>query len=209
MPSSNAFMALQDLGDALPAQNTPRDHPGRLKLPLVWLDLEMSGLDPAQDAILQVAVILTNGTLTEEVQGPEIVIYQPVDVLEGMNEWCQEHHTSSGLKEAVTKSTIDLAAAERQVLEFLDKHILANHKAQLAGSSVHTDLAFLRVHMPRLAERLDHRIVDVTTVVELAKRWKRGVFQARPRGRNKHTAMADIEDSIAMLKYFRTSFFTT
>lgn len=99
MPSSNAFMALQELGDALPAQNTPRDHPGRLKLPLVWLDLEMSGLDPAQDAILQVAVILTNGTLTEEVQGPEIVIYQPVDVLEGMNEWCQEHHTSSGLKE--------------------------------------------------------------------------------------------------------------
>ncbi|KAI3428180.1 hypothetical protein D9Q98_006560 [Chlorella vulgaris] len=178
-----------------------------LKQPLVWIDLEMTGLDVESDAILQIAVICTDGSLEELIEGPELAIHQPDDVLATMNEWCVEQHGKSGLTQACRDSGTSLAQAEQQVLEFVQQHAPEPDTAQIAGNSVHVDLAFLRKHMPRIVDHLHYRIVDVSTVGELARRWFPKEHARGPRKKNTHTAMSDIRESIEQLIYFRRTIF--
>ena len=137
------------------------------------------------------------------VQGPEIAIHQPDSVLTNMNEWSQEHHAASGLTQRSRDSKVSLRQAEDQVLAFLQEHIPKPGTAVLAGNTVHMDLAFLRIHMPRVVEHLHYRIVDVSSVSELCKRWLPKVVAEKPRKQNCHTAMADIKESVEELKFYK------
>lgn len=159
------------------------------------------------DTILQIACIITDGSLENVIEGEEIAIHHPDSVLEGMNEWCKEHHGKSGLTQAVRSSSVSLAQAERRVLTFIRKHI-PNHKIGIiAGNSVHVDVAFLKKYMPTLINYLHYRIVDVSTVGELCKRWFPQDFARGPKKSNAHTAMSDIRESIAQLKYYKKTVF--
>ena len=174
--------------------------------PLAWIDMEMTGLDPRRDQVLEIACIVTDGTLDHEIEGPEIAIHQPDEVLEGMNEWCIEQHGKSGLTQRCRESTVGLEEAETRVLEFLQQHTKPG-KVPIAGSTVHCDLAFLRQHMPRIAEHLHYRIVDVSSVKELCKRWFPHQWREAPKKVLAHTAMSDIRESIQELRYYRRTIF--
>lgn len=181
-----------------------------LKHPLLWVDLEMTGLDVSRDTILEVAAVLTSGCLEKSVEGPCIVIQHPAATLEAMNEWCVAAHGRSGLTEAVTQSSTSMTEAEDQLLEFLDTH-LPSHTSNLvlAGNSVYVDKEFLRRYMPRLDARLSHRVVDVSSVVLLAQRWNPRVVRGAPGKASGHRALQDIRESIAELAYYKSVFFNT
>lgn len=183
-----------------------KERPG-LKQPLVWIDCEMTGLDPDKDSIMQIAVICTDGSLEQVEEGPEIVVHQTEEILEGMNEWCVEQHGKSGLTQACRDSTVSLAEAEQTILQFVQQHAPDPSGAQIAGNSVHVDLAFLRRHMPRLAEHLHFRIVDVSTLGELCRRWFPREHSRAPKKKNTHTALSDIRESITQLQYYRRTIF--
>lgn len=203
--SSSVDDAARQLARDLPKESTD----GRKKFGsscLVWIDLEMSGLDPAKDVILQAAVAVTDGSLTRVRRGPEVVVHASDAVLEGMNAWCVEHHGASGLTRACRESELDVAGAEDVVLAFLDDALRPGFRANIAGCSVHKDLAFIEVHMPRLAERLNHRIVDVTSLLELRRRWF-PECTVKSRGPTAHTAMDDVLQSIVLLKELRRMMF--
>ncbi|MGE0786143.1 MAG: oligoribonuclease [Sandaracinaceae bacterium] len=173
---------------------------------LIWIDLEMSGLDPDREHILEIASVVTDQELTVVAEGPSLVIHQPNAVLEAMDEWNQRHHGASGLTDRVRASSTSLADAERQTLEFLAAHATEG-AAPLAGNSVHQDRLFLVKYMPTLHGFLHYRNVDVTTIKELARRWAPGTFDARPRKKASHRAHGDILESIEELRYYRTAFF--
>jgi oligoribonuclease len=175
--------------------------------PLVWIDLEMTGLDPDRDVILEIACIVTDGSLEEEIEGPNLVLHAADDQLTGMLPIVTEMHTKSGLIEDIPKSTVTAAMAERAVLEFIAEHVPEPLTAPLAGNSVHADRAFLRRYMPALDDYLHYRIVDVSTIKELARRWYPEVVEQAPKKRGGHRAMADIRESINELRYFRTTIF--
>jgi oligoribonuclease len=162
-----------------------------LTQPLVWIDCEMTGLEVDTCHLIEIAVVVTDGQLSRTAHGPDIVIHQSEEVLAGMNEWCVEQHGKSGLTERVRASTTSLAEAESAVLAFVALHADAG-SATLAGNSVHCDLAFLKRHMPRLAAHLHYRIVDVSSVRELAKRWFPSASKRAPRKACLHTARSDI-----------------
>jgi len=172
--------------------------------PLIWIDMEMSGLDVDSCAILEVAVLVTDGGLNELAEGPDLVVHQPGEVLEAMDEWNTTHHGKSGLTERVKASTTDVAAAETAVLQFLAAYTKAG-ESPLAGNSVHQDRAFIDRYMPRLATYLHYRNVDVSTVKALAKRW----YPELPpfEKQEAHRAMSDIRESVAELKYYREKIF--
>lgn len=174
--------------------------------PLVWIDCEMTGLDPYTCVIIEIAVLITDGQLSRVVEGPDLVIHHPDSVLSTMNEWCVEHHGESGLTERVRASQVSLADAEHQVLRFV-KQWTGPGQAQLAGNSVHADLAFLKRHMPALAKHLHYRIVDVSSVRELAKRWFPSACRNAPRKTCQHTAKADILESLEELRWLRKTVF--
>ena len=166
--------------------------------------MEMSGLDVDSCAILEVAVLVTDGGLNELAEGPDLVVHQPGEVLDAMDEWNTTHHGKSGLTERVKASTTDVAAAETAVLQFLAAYAKAG-ESPLAGNSVHQDRAFIDRYMPRLATYLHYRNVDVSTVKELAKRW---YPELPPFEKQKaHRAMSDIRESVAELKYYREKIF--
>jgi oligoribonuclease len=171
---------------------------------LVWIDMEMSGLDPERCAILEIATIVTDGALDVVAEGPDIVVHQPDAVLEAMDEWCTTHHGASGLTAAVRASTIDLAAAEALTLEFLREHVVPG-KAPLAGNSVWQDRRFLTRYMPALDGFLHYRLVDVSTVKELCRRWYPAM--ALPSKEGSHRALDDIRESIAELRAYRRRVF--
>jgi oligoribonuclease len=175
-----------------------------LTQPLVWMDLEMTGLDPDRDRIIEIAVIVSGGSLEPLVEGPDLAIHQAAEVLDGMDEWNTQHHGASGLVERVRASDLDEAAAEARVIEFLRDHV-AEGVAPLAGNSVHQDRAFLRRWMPRLHGWLHYRNVDVSTVKELARRWAPTVLEEAPVKAGNHRALDDIRESIRELAYYRTS----
>ncbi|KAK9820106.1 hypothetical protein WJX72_006205 [[Myrmecia] bisecta] len=177
-----------------------------LHLPLIWLDLEMTGLDLDRDTIVEIACIVTDGDMRTVIEGPALAIHHPESVLTSMNAWCIEHHGASGLTQRVRESTISMQEAEQQVLKFVQRHTEPK-LAQLAGNSVHVDLAFLRKHMPLLAEHIPHRIVDVSTVVELARRWFPKAHKQAPKKKAAHTALSDIRESISELRYYRDAVF--
>jgi oligoribonuclease len=173
---------------------------------LVWIDLEMTGLDPAQHHIIEIATLITDGSLEIVAEGPDLVIHQPDSVLEGMNDWCTEHHTASGLVDKVRASTVSLAEAEALTLELVQAWCTAG-TAPLAGNSIHVDRFFLRHHMPKLEAHLHYRNVDVTSIKELARRWLPKTFAKAPRKSDSHRALDDIRESIAELCFYRDNVF--
>jgi oligoribonuclease len=177
----------------------------KLKDSLIWIDLEMTGLDVSKDSILQIAVVITDGDLSTIVKGPELAIHHSDEVLANMNEWCIEHHGRSGLTEKVRKSTIDMKGAETQVVEFIEKY--AEEGTQIAGNSVHVDVQFLKRRMPRITDYCHYRIVDVSSIGELCRRWYPKEDNKRPKKKLAHTAMSDILESIEQLKYYRRAIF--
>jgi oligoribonuclease len=166
----------------------------------------MTGLDLQRERIIEVAALITDGELNVLAEGPNLVIHQPDDVLSAMDEWNTRHHGSSGLSDRVRRSTLSEAEAESQLLAFLSQHTAAG-KAPLAGNSVHQDRAFLARYMPRLEQFLHYRIIDVSTIKELAKRWYPTEFAARPAKAETHRALDDIRESLAELRYYRAMLF--
>lgn len=175
--------------------------------PLVWVDLEMTGLEPERDVILEIAVIVTDGALDVVEEGPDLVVAQPPGALEGMAPYVARMHASSGLDVAVRDSTITLAEAEAEVLAFVRRLVPTKATAPLAGNSISTDRVFLRRYMPELETHLHYRNVDVTTVKELARRWYPDAKAAAPQKGGGHRALADIRESIAELRYYREAIF--
>lgn len=179
----------------------------RLRMPLVWIDLEMSGLDLEKDRILEIACIVTDGRLEKMIEGPDLVIQQPEEVLAGMGQWCQDHHKASGLVDGVRSSTLSEEAAEEEVLQFVRKHTTGPGQPLLAGNSVYVDLKFLTKYMPRLAAEFSHVLVDVSSVRALCVRWYPRDAERQPAKKQQHRALEDIKESIAELKYLRRTIF--
>ena len=174
---------------------------------LVWLDMEMTGLDPERERIIEVATIITDGQLTEVATGPEIVIHQPDEVLGAMDDWNKSHHGASGLTERVKASTISEADAEAQTIAFINAHVPAKDRPVLAGNSIHQDRRFIRRYMAMLEKRLHYRMVDVSTIKELARRWYPQVIARQPAKRDTHRALDDIRESIEELRFYRSQVF--
>lgn len=177
-----------------------------LTQPLIWMDLEMSGLDPDRDRILEIAVVITDGSLETRIEGPDLVIHQPDEVLDAMDEWNTRHHGASGLRDLVRSSTLGSAEAESEVLRWLQERCPAN-SAPLAGNSVHQDRAFLRRWMPDLHAFLHYRNVDVSTVKELMRRWHPEILRSAPTKAGSHRALDDIRESIEELLHYRRNGF--
>lgn len=174
---------------------------------LVWLDMEMSGLDPAKERIIEIATILTDGQLTEIAVGPDLVIHQPDEIIAGMDDWNRKHHGASGLIDRVKASTVTEAEAEAATLDFIKQHVGAKDRPVLAGNSIHQDRRFIRRYMPALDTRLHYRMVDVSTIKELARRWYPGALSALPRKATAHRALDDIRESIDELRFYRERLF--
>lgn len=175
--------------------------------PIFWIDLEMSGLDPMHHTILEVAVIASDGALEKLVDGPSLCIHHGDDVLEKMNDWSTNQHGSSGLTERCRTSSTSLADAEAALLTFVETHA-GGRPAVLGGACVYKDLEFIARHMPTLRAKLSHRVVDVSTVRQLAWRWQPTAARHAPRGEgSSHRALDDIRYSIDELKYYRDTLF--
>ena len=172
---------------------------------LVWIDMEMTGLDPDVDAILEIASLVTDNDLTVIAEGPVLAIRQGEELLAGMDAWNVEHHTASGLVERVRRSPVNVTEAEALTLAFIQRHA-ERHAVPLCGNTVWQDRRFLKRYMPTLEDWLHYRIVDVSTVKELARRWK-PELAARFTKRNTHRALDDIRESVAELKHYRDGFF--
>lgn len=166
--------------------------------------MEMSGLDPSTCHILEIATIVTGYDLEVIAEGPDIVVHQPDEVLDAMDEWCTTHHGGSGLTAAVRASDISLEEAEGRTLEFLSEHARAG-TAPLCGNSVWQDRRFIVQYMPALERFLHYRIVDVSSIKELVRRWYPGLVP--PTKRESHRALEDIHESIAELKFYREKIF--
>lgn len=168
---------------------------------LVWVDMEMTGLDPMTDRILEIAVVVTDAQLTVRVEGPVIAVYQSDEVLNRMDAWNKGTHGKSGLIDRVKASTIDEDAAQRQVIEFLRAYVGAK-ASPMCGNSICQDRRFMANYMKRLEAFFHYRNVDVSTLKELARRWQPGLVEGF-RKHQKHTALADIHESIDELLYYR------
>jgi oligoribonuclease len=178
-----------------------------LELPLIWIDLEMTGLEPETEQIVEIAVIVSDGALAHLEEGPDLVLRAPDELLERMDPVVKEMHAESGLTELVRASELTVAEAEATVLEFVRRHVPEARSAPLAGNSIHADRAFLRRYMPELEAHLHYRNVDVSTVKELVRRWYPGLFEAAPAKAGGHRALADIRESIAELRWYREQVF--
>ncbi len=169
---------------------------------LVWIDLEMTGLDLDKDDIVEIACIVTEADLTEIDRGISLVVKPRDEALAGMDPFVVNMHTESGLL-AEIPGGIPLADAEAQVLDYIRQHVPEERKAPLAGSSVYVDRGFLARQMPAIDAHLHYRLVDTSTVKELVKRWYPRVFFASPEKNGNHRALGDIRESIAELRYYR------
>jgi oligoribonuclease len=170
------------------------------------MDMEMSGLCPETDRILEIAVLVTDGELNVVAQGPSLIVHQPDQVLAAMDEWNTSHHGESGLTRRVRESSLDESAASAAVLQFLGEHT-EKGKAPLAGNSVHQDRRFLARYMPEIEAWLHYRNIDVSTIKELAMRWYPKRYAARPTKKGAHRAMDDLLESIEELRYYRSALF--
>jgi oligoribonuclease len=174
---------------------------------LVWVDCEMTGLDLARDALIEVAVVVTDGELHPLDAGLNIVINVADDVLDTMIPFVRDMHASSGLTEAVRASTITLGQAEERVLDYVRAHVPEQRMAPLCGNSIATDRGFLARDMPHLDDHLHYRMIDVSSIKELAKRWYPRVYQSQPAKGLAHRALEDILESIQELAYYRGTLF--
>ena len=171
---------------------------------LIWIDLEMSGLNPDVDKILEVALVVTDSQLNTVAESPVLVVHQEAAVLGAMDDWNKSTHAKSGLIGRVAASTLVEAQVEEQMLAFLAPHLLPRI-SPMCGNSVHQDRRFLARYMPRLEAFFLYRNLDVSTLKELARRWKPEVLVGLVK-EGKHEALADIYDSIAELKHYRDNF---
>ena len=174
------------------------------RTPLVWIDMEMSGLVPERDRVLEVAMIVTDSELNTIAEAPVLVVHQPDEVLESMDAWNKATHGRTGLVDKVRASTLTEAAAERGLIEFLTP-LVAKGTAPLCGNTVHQDRRFMARYLPAFDEYLHYRIIDVSTLKELAKRWRPDVLEGVTK-EGKHEALADIYESIEELKHYRRHF---
>ena len=174
---------------------------------LVWLDLEMTGLDPKRHHIIEIASIITDLDLNIIAEGPDLVIHTHDKILERMNDFVHEMHHSSGLIEEVKNSKITIKEAEKQTLEFIEKHLGTKYKPPLCGNSIGTDRRFLDDQMNKLEQRLHYRVVDVTSIKELVKRWHPEINAIVPPKKENHRALGDIIESIEELKFYRKHLF--
>ncbi|XP_028179528.1 oligoribonuclease, mitochondrial [Ostrinia furnacalis] len=173
---------------------------------IVWVDLEMTGLNIDKDHILEIACLVTDADLNLVATGPNLVIHQPDSILNNMDSWCIATHGESGLTEASRKSKISLKEAEKQVLEFVSAHV-PEKKCPLGGNSVYMDRLFLRKYMPNFDLYLHYRIIDVSTIKELARRWYQKEYSTIPKKKFQHRSIDDIFESIAELRYYRDNIF--
>ena len=168
---------------------------------LIWIDLEMTGLDPLEDRIIEIATVVTDKNLNILDEGPVLAIKQSNDMLENMDDWCTQQHGSSGLTDRVRNSTVSEATAEAVTIAFLDQYVPAG-RSPMCGNSICQDRRFLSRWMPELEEFFHYRNLDVSTLKELARRWSPDVYNGFSK-ESSHLAMDDIKDSIEELKYYR------
>ena len=173
---------------------------------LIWIDLEMTGLDPAHDVILEIATIITDNQLTIIAKGPSLVIHHSHETLARMNEWNIKQHTASGLIEQVHASPISLAEAEKQTLHFVQQWCIPQ-TAPLCGNTVYQDRSFLQAYMPHLNLFAHYRLIDVSTIKELVNRWYPYSPHAHYKKKEAHRALDDIYASVEELNHYRTYFF--
>ncbi|MDO5623181.1 MAG: oligoribonuclease [Pseudomonadota bacterium] len=171
---------------------------------LVWLDCEMTGLDPEKERIIEIAVIVTGPDLTPRVEGPVLVVHQPDSVLDAMDAWNKGTHGRSGLIEKVKASTLTEADAEAQLIAFLQRHV-PKGTSPMCGNTIGQDRRFLVKYMPRLEAFFHYRNIDVSTLKELARRWRPAVVEAFKK-QQAHTALADVHESIDELAHYRAHF---
>lgn len=171
---------------------------------LVWIDLEMTGLDPNTCQILEAALIVTNDQLEILEESPSYLIHQPVEVLEAMSDEVKELHKKSGLLDRLTTATMSVEEVEDNLLSIIQQHVSAG-MSPLCGNSIHSDRGFIKKYMPRLNSFLHYRHIDVSTVKELYKRWKPEAIMFEKKGT--HAALDDIRESIEELKFYREEFF--
>ena len=174
---------------------------------LVWMDLEMTGLDPARDVIVEIATLVTDDDLEIVAEGPDLVIHQPDELLTRMDEVVTEMHTSSGLLGKIRTSTITLEDAGRETLDFIKTHVREPGTVPLCGNSIGTDRRFLDAHLPDVEPYLHYRSIDVSTIKELARRWYPQTYEGAPTKASTHRALDDIRESIAELRYYRGAIF--
>ncbi|XP_020613985.1 oligoribonuclease, mitochondrial-like [Orbicella faveolata] len=173
---------------------------------LIWVDLEMTGLNIETCHIIEMACLITDENLNIVAEGPDLVIHQPDRALEVMDDWCTKHHGESGLTAAVRASKISLSQAEQTFLDFVKEHTPAK-QCPLAGNSVHADKKFLDKYMPQFMDHLHYRIVDVSTIKELCRRWYPKTYQQVPRKKGQHRALEDIKESITELRFYKRTIF--
>ena len=183
-------------------KQTAKPHPNEFRL--VWLDMEMTGLDPEKERIIEVAVVITEPDLTIVAEGPVLVVHQPDNLLDAMDSWNKSTHGKSGLTERVKASVLTEPEVEAQLIAFMAQYVPAG-KSPLCGNTVSQDRRFMFNYMPKLEQFFHYRTIDVSTLKELARRWKPELLKGFEK-RSKHQALADIYESIDELKYYRETF---
>ncbi|MEQ8858807.1 MAG: oligoribonuclease [Pseudomonadales bacterium] len=171
---------------------------------LVWIDMEMTGLDPEKERIIEIATIVTDSNLEVVAEGPVLAVHQPESLLAAMDDWNQSHHSASGLLERVRKSAVSEREAEAATVAFLEEHV-EKKRSPLCGNTIWQDRRFLTRYMPTLEDYLHYRMVDVSSIKELVARWRPDLMAGFTKN-NEHTALADIRESIAELRYYREHF---
>jgi oligoribonuclease len=173
---------------------------------LVWIDLEMTGLDAQKDGIIEIALVITDNQLTILHEGPSLIIHQPDALLATMDTWVKNQHTKSGLVAAVQQSTITIEQAQQAVLDVIVQYCEPN-TGVLCGNTIWQDRVFLMRYMPKISAYLHYRMIDVSTIKELVTRWFPGNTAAKFKKKDAHRALTDIVESIAELEHYRKNFF--
>lgn len=174
---------------------------------LVWIDCEMTGLDHLNDALVEVAVLVTDGQLNVQGEGLDIIIKTPAERLAAMGDFVRDMHTRSGLLDEIRAATTPMAQAEQRFLEYIRRYVPVARKAPLAGNTIGTDRVFLARDMPELEGWVHYRNVDVSSIKELARRWYPRAFYQAPAKVGNHRALADIQESLEELRYYRDAVF--